>query len=163
MGAPNLYTLLDVETEVESVFAAYLGTTLGLPTVTSDSNTVLVTPRVEIICELIDEGMNQATIPSGSLAGTVLYSQKHVRITIDLIYSPARPQNPGTLRGTLREASANYPSLKAAFAVHGYYLLAPDTLRQTAGARTIDRVEKTETLRTVYEAVLFINPLGYPA
>ena len=165
MPAPNLATLLDIETEVESVFYGYLATTLGLPAVESDSNTTLVTPRLEVICELIDEGMVQQTIPGGSLSGTVLYTQKHVRLTLDLTYSPARPtqQTPNVLRGTLRQASANYPALKTAFAVNGYYLLAPDTLRQTAGSRTIDRQEKTETMRTVMEAVFFINPLGFPA
>src|ERR1035438_6898657 len=122
MPAPNLHTLLDIETEVESVFYGYLFTTLGLPAIESDSSTTLVTPRLEIVCELLDEGMNQQTIPTCSLAGTVLYVQKHTRITLDLTYSPARPQSPNVLRGTLRQAGANYPALKAAFAVNGYYL-----------------------------------------
>lgn len=163
MPAPNLYTLLDIETEVEGVLNAYLGTTLGLPTVASDSNETLPTPRVEIVCELISEGMNQQTIPSGSLAGTVLYTQKNTRITLDLTYSPARPQTPNVLRGTLRQVFANYPALKTAFATHHYYLLAPDSLRQVGGGRTVDVAEKTETLRTVLEAVFFIDPLGFPA
>ena len=163
MPAPNLQTLLDIETEVETVFYNYLATTLSLPAVASDSNMVLVTPRLEVICELLDEGMNQQTIPSGSLAGTVLYTQKHTRITLDLTYSPARPQTPNVLRGTLRQVGANYPALKAAFAVNKYYLLAPDTLRQVSGGRTIDATEKTETLHTVMDAVFFIDPRGFPA
>ena len=165
MAAPNLYTLLDIETEVETVFANYLSNTLGLPAITSDTNATLVTPRVEVKCELLDEGMVQQTIPSGSLAGTVLYTQKHVRLTVDLVYSPARPttQTPNVLRGTLRQAGANYPAIKTAFAVNGYYLLAPDTLRQVNGGRVVENTEKTETMRTIYEAVFFINPLGFPA
>jgi hypothetical protein len=162
MPAPNLATLLDIETEVETVFYNYLATTLSLPAIKSDTNATLPTPRLEIICELIDEGMNQQQIQSGSLAGTVLYTQKHCRITLDLTYSPARPQSPNVLRGTLRQIGANYPALKAAFAVNGYYLLSADTLRQVSGARTVDTMEKTETLRTVYDATFFINPLGYP-
>ena len=163
MPAPNLHTLLDIETEVETVLYNYLATTLSLPAIASDSNTTLVTPRLEVKCELISEGMNQQTIPSGSLAGTVLYTQKNTRVTLDLTYSPARPQTPNVLRGTLRQVAANYPAIKAAFAMNGYYLLAPDTLRQTGGGRTIDTGEKTETLRTIFDAVFFINPLGFPA
>ena len=163
MAAPNLATLLDIETEVESIFYSYLATSLGLPATKSDSNTTLPTPRLEILAELIDEGMTQQTIPSGSLAGTVLYTQKHVRLTLDLIYSPARPQSQNVLRGKLRQASANYPALKTLFAVNSYYSLAPDTLRQVNGGRIIDKTEKTETMRTVMELVLFINPSGFPA
>lgn len=162
-AAPNLPTLLDVETEAEKVFETYLGTMLGLPAVPSDSGSTLVTPRVEVICTLMDEGMHQITIPSGSLAGTTLYDQKQVKLQIDLVYSPAVAQSPGTLRGTLRQAFANYPALKAQFAVNGYYGLAPDTLRQVGGGRSIDQTEKTERITTVMQAVLFIMPTGFPA
>lgn len=162
-AAPNLATLLDVETEVEGVFLAYLVTALGLPAVASDSNATLVTPRVEVTCTLLEEGTHQATIPSGSLAGTTLYDQKLVKVGIDLTYSPALVQNPGLLRGTLREAMANYPALKAQFAVNGYYAIAPDTLRQVAGSRAIDDTEKTETIATVLQAVVFIMATGFPS
>jgi hypothetical protein len=163
MPAPNLQTLLDIETEVETVLYNYLFTTLALPATATDTNATQVTPRLEVICELLDEGMNQQTIPSGSLAGTVLYTQKNCRVTLNLTYSPARPQSPNVLRGTLRQVTANYPAIKAAFAVNSYYLLAPDTLRQVGGGRTVDSMEKTETLRTVLQPVFFINPSGFPA
>lgn len=162
-AAPNLATLLDIETEVEGVFFSYLSGVLGLPATESDSNQTLPTPRVEIICTLMEEGMHQVTIPSGSLAGTSLYDQKLVRLAIDLTYSPARVQSPNLLRGQLREAFANYPALKALFAVHGYYGLAPDTLRQVGGSRTINDQEKTETITTTLQAVFFIMASGFPS
>lgn len=165
MPAPDVPTLLDVETEVEGVFYAYLGTALGLPAVESDSNTTLVTPRVEIVCTLLDEGPHQYTVPAGVAAGLTYYDQKRVQLKIDLIYAPdsAATQTPGVLRGKLRQVFGNWSAIKAQFAVHGYYGLASDTLRQTAGSRVTDSPEpKTETISTTLEAVVFIMPGGWP-
>lgn len=164
MPAPDLPTLLDVETEVEGVFNAYLGTALGLPTETGDSNTILVTPRVEIVCTLLDEGEHQYTIPSGSNAGLTFYDQKRVQIKIDLVYAPdVAAQLPGTLRGKLRQVFGNYNAIKAAFAVHNYYGIASDTLRQISGSRVVDTPEdETETISTTLEATVFIMPSAYP-
>lgn len=156
----TLTTLLDTETEVERAFAAYLGTTLGLPTVTSDSDTTLVTPRVEIACTVTGDGGHEFTIPSGTNAGLRLYDQKMVEIRIDLVYEPGAPtdQAPGTKRGTLRKVLANYNALATAFATNGYYLLAPTTLQQTAGARVANDPEpESERLSTTLTAVVFLN------
>ncbi len=163
MPAPDIPTLLDVETEVEGVFNAYLGTALGLPTVQSDSNTTLPTPRVEIVCTLLDEGPHQFTIPSGVNAGLSYYDQKRIRIQVDLVYAPDFAQTPGTLRGKLRQVFGNWEAIKTQFAVHGYYGLASDTLRQVGGDRRVDDPEaKTERITTVLDAVVFIMPAAWP-
>lgn len=165
MPAPDVPTLLDVETEVEGVFNAYLGTSLGLPAVESDSNGTLVTPRIEIVCTLLEEGPHQYTVPAGAAAGLSYYDQKRVQIKVDLVYAPDKTsQAPGVLRGKLRQLFGNWSAIKAQFAVHGYYGLASDTLRQIAGSRETDKPEpKTETISTTLEAVVFIMPGGWPS
>lgn len=164
MAAPDIPTLLDVETEVEGVFNAYLGTTLSLPTVKSDSNTILVTPRVEIVCTLTEEGQHQFTIPTGVNAGLTFYDQKRVQVKIDLIYAPDKTlQAPGTLRGKLRQVFGNFEAIKNQFAVNGYYGIASDSLRQIGGNRTTDDPElKTERISTTLDAVLFVMPAAWP-
>ena len=163
MAAPDIPTLLDVETEIEGIFTAYLGTSLGLPTVASDTDTTLVTPRVEIVATLVDEGPHQFTIPTGVNAGLSYYDQKRVRIQVDLIYAPDWPQSPGTLRGKLRQVFGNYRAIATQFAVNGYYGIAPDTLRQVGGDRRVQDPEvETERLSTQLEAVVFIMPAAWP-
>ena len=162
----TLVTLLDTETEVERAFAAYLGTTLGLPTVTSDSDSVLVTPRVEIVCTVNSDGGHEFTIPSGANAGLRLYDQKNVTVLIDLVYEPGAPtsQAPGTKRGTLRKVLANYNAISAAFATNGYYFLAPTTLQQTGGGRSANDPEKeSERLSTVLTATVFLSQAALAA
>lgn len=162
----TLVTLLDTETEVERAFAAYLGTTLGLPTVTSDSDTTLVTPRVEIVCVVNSDGGHEFTIPSGTNAGLRLYDQKNVTVNIDLVYEPGAPasQSPGTKRGTLRKVLANFNAIAAAFATNGYYFLAPTTLQQTGGSRTANDPEKeSERLSTTLTATVFLSQAALAA
>ena len=48
-----LYTILDIEGEVESVFKTYLTSTLGLAiSVSSDTDSHLTTPRIEVLAVL---------------------------------------------------------------------------------------------------------------
>ena len=162
MAAPNLQTLLDVETEVERAFVAYLTGTLQLPAAGSDSNDTLVTPRVEAIASLVSEGSHIYTVPSGTYAGRYFYDQKAIRVTLDLVYSPSWGQGQGNLRGLLRVALSDYDGILASFATNGYLFLAKASLQQTDGDRTIDTGEKTETIRTVVEGTYFINPAAYP-
>ena len=103
-------------------------------------------------------------IPSGSSAGLWVHDQKLTNLRIDLVFSPALVQSPGTLRGTLREALINYEALKAQFAINGYYRLATrETLRQVNGSQSVDNLEKTETISTILAPVFFIDPNGWPA
>ncbi len=162
----TLPVLLDVESEVERAFAAYLGTTLSLPVVRSDSDSTLVTPRIEIVATLNSEGPHEFTIPSGTNAGLRLYDQKSVSLQIDLIYEPGAPtsQSPGTLRGKLRQAFLNYPAIAAALATNGYYLIAPTTLQQTGGNRVANDPEpESERLSTTLTAVFFISQTALAA
>jgi hypothetical protein len=155
----TLITILDVETEVEtclqSIFAA---APFSLPAIASDSATDLLTPRVEVVAEVVQWGPHQITPASGTFAGVAIYDQFRVRATIALVYQPEQAQTPGTLRGKLRQVLTGWTAIKTAFAVRNYLIPTGDTLRQVGGGRTIQQEEKTETLLTTLELVVFLNP-----
>lgn len=163
MPAPSLAVLLDVETEVERAFNAVLGTSLSLPTVVSDSDSVLVTPRVEIIATLMEQGPHQNVIPVGPAAGRRIYDFFRVQVAIDLVYAPESSQSPGTKRGTLRQALTDVGALRTAFATNGYYFFAEDSLRQISGSREIDRDEGRERISTVVELIVQVSMAAVPA
>jgi hypothetical protein len=155
----TLATLLDVETEVETCFQSILAAApFNLPAIASDSATDLLTPRVDVIAEVIRWGPHQITPASGTYAGVAVYDQFAVRLTLALIYQPEQAQSPGTLRGQLRQVLTGWTAMKAAFAVRNYLIPTGDSLRQTGGGRTINNDERTETLTTSLEFVCFLNP-----
>ena len=153
----TLATVLDIETEVETVFYNYLATTLGITGVSkSDSATDQLTPRIGVVATLELDGWHQTTIASGTFAGRTLYDQKKVKLDLDLVYNPAGAQGQAALRGTLRKVLTDFVAIQTQFAVNGLYFLAPETLRQTDGDRVIDTEEKTETIKMTLEMELFI-------
>jgi hypothetical protein len=117
-----------------------------------------MTPRVEVVSVLQSEGWHQTNITSGAYAGRTLYDQYKVRLQLDVVFNPAAGQSQATLRGTLRKALTDFSALQTAFAINAYYLLAPETLRQTDGDRVIDDAEKTETIKMTLEMELFLVP-----
>jgi hypothetical protein len=155
----TLITILDVETEVEtclqSLFAA---APFSLPALASDTATDLRTPRIDVVAEVIQWGPHQITPASGTFAGVAIYDQFRVRANLALIYQPEHAQSQGQLRGALRQVLTGWTAMKAAFAVRGYLIPTSDMLRQIAGGRTIQNDEKTETLLTTLELVVFLNP-----
>lgn len=161
----TLETLLDVETEIESVFATYLGTTLGLPVFKSDSDTSVSTPRIEVFATVEEMGPHQWMIPAGTYAGRRIYDQFRVSVNIDLVFSPhwnassnvASNRKASALRGGLRRCLSDWRGLQGAFTTGGLLNLASDSLRQTAGSRTIDDAEKEETITTVFGGQFFLN------
>ena len=160
---------LDIETEAEKVFGAYLGTTLGLPTVTSDSNASVTTARIEVFATVEQMGPHQLTIASGTYAGRRLYDQFLVTIAIDLVYSPywnatsaGSTHTAAALRGGLRRCLSDWRGLEGAFASDGLLSLAPDSLRQISGSRTINDAEKEEKISTHVSAMLFLVPTLIP-
>lgn len=160
----TLITILDIETEVETVFYNYITNTLGIATgEVSDTNTEQMTPRVQVVATLQADGWHQTNIASGVYAGRTLYDQFKVRLQLDIVYNPAAGQSQATLRGTLRKALTDFNTIQTGFAVHAYYLLAPETLHQTDGDRVIDDREKTETIRTTLEMELFLVPAALTA
>lgn len=155
----TLITLLDVETEVETTLKTYLATTpYSLDAIASDSATDILTPRLEVVAEVVKWGPHQHTPASGTFAGVAIYDQFAIRSNLSIVYQPEQGQAPGTIRGTLRKALSNWTGLQAAFASHNYLFLMGDSLRQTGGSRTIDDAEKTETLNSTLEMVVFLNP-----
>ncbi len=155
----TLITLLDVETEVETCFQSiFAASPFSLPALTSDTATDLLTPRVDVVAEVIGWGPHQITPASGTFAGLAIYDQFRVRANLALVYQPEHAQGQGQLRGTLRRVLSDWTAIKAAFAVRAYLLPTGDTLRQVGGGRTIQNDEKTETLLSTLELVVFLNP-----
>jgi len=160
----TLATILDVETEVELSLKTFLAATpYSLGAITTDTAAALTTPRVEVQTEVVRWGPHQHTPATGTYAGTAIYDQFALRVRLDLVYQPEQSQSPGTKRGTIRAALSNWTGLKAAFATRNYLMVVGDTLRQIDGSRTIDNAEKTETLSTVLELVVFLNPAAVAA
>ncbi len=160
----TLETILNIETEVESVLDAFLsGSPYSLSAGGTDTATRLTTPRTEIKCEVVKSGPHQYNITSGTYNGTNIFDQFQLRVRVDVVYQPEQGQGPGGIRGTVRKALANWTGIKAGFASNAYLLLAQDTLRQIDGGRTINDEDKTETLSTVYEVVAFLNPVALNA
>lgn len=155
----TLVTLLDVETEVETVLDAFFSASpYSLAAIGSDTAAALTTPRVEIVAEVVRWGPHQHTIASGTFAGRAVYDQFQLRLSLDVVYQPEHAQGPGTIRGTVRKALTDWVGLKAAFASRNYLLPAPDTFRQIDGSRLIVDEQKTERLQTILELVVFLNP-----
>jgi len=160
----TLITILDVETEVETAWKTLLSIApYSLGAITSDTATEVTTPRVECVAEVMQWGPHQLTIPSGTFSGRSVYDQFMIRMRLDVVYQPEHAQGQATIRGTLRKALTDWTGIKAAFATNGYLFVAGDTLRQTAGSRIIDDTEKTETLSTILEFVVFLNPAALTA
>lgn len=163
MAAPDLQTLLDVETEAERAFTEYLTDTLQLPAISSDSDSDLQTPRLGVVATLLREGGQVHQQLTGTYAGRYFWVQKFVRIQLDLTYSPSAGQNQQGMRGLLRSCLSDYDGIVAEFATVGYYLPPKATIIQTDGSRTIDDAEKTETISTTLEIQLWLQPSAIPA
>lgn len=156
----TLEQLLDVETETEGVFRAYLATIVTAATsYASDSNTELPTPRIGVVSTLIEQGRHQITIPTGTYANRPVYDQFRIRLDLSLVYDPSYSQGQASLRGKLRVALTAYSALQSAFNNNAYLILAPDTLRQVDGSREIDDENKQETINTTVEGMFFLNPV----
>lgn len=164
---PSLEQLQDVETEVEFAFGTYLRTGLNITdTFVSDSQQDLPTPRVDCSAILIEQGPHQNVIPAGTYAGRRIYDNNKVRVAINLVYAPdwvATATTPGFLRGTLRKLLTDYYGVQANLQTHALLMLAPDTLRQVDGDRTIDNERKEETITCVIEGQFFFNPAALAA
>lgn len=159
----DIQTLLDVETEVERAFVAYLTGTLQLPALGSDSDPDVQTPRIEATATLLSDYPHVYQARAGAYAGRYFYIQKRVSLALNLVYNPAWGQDKGSLRGLLRAALTDWDGIQAGFATNGYLLLAKATLIQTDGGRTIDNAEKTETISTSLEMQVFLNTVAIDA
>lgn len=157
--AVALETLLDVETEIESVFSTYLTTALpGTSVITSDSNTTVGTPRVEVTAVVENQPTHQYTITGGVYAGRRLYDFWRVRVTLNLVYAPGYSQSQGTLRGKLRKVLTDFAGVKSALAAHNYLYLASDTYNVNSGWRTVDSDLKEERIACTVDAIFGLNP-----
>lgn len=154
----TLETLLDVEAEVEAVLDTFLSAApYSLGAVASDSATEVTTPRINIVAEVMKWGPHQFTPTSGTYSGRAIYDQFLVRVSLEVVYQPEHAQGQGSMRGKLRKALTDWTGIQAGFATRNYLHPTGDTLRQEDGGRTIDNEEKTETLSTVLQFVVFLN------
>lgn len=155
----TLVAILDVEAAVESAWDTLFSAALaGTSVIPSDTATEVVTPRMECVATVTKWGPHQHTIATGTFAGRAVYDMFVVRSDLRLVYQPEHAQGQGTLRGQLRKALTDWTAIQAAFATLNYYYPMGDTLRQTDGDRQIDNEEKTETISTTLELVVFLNP-----
>lgn len=159
----TLETVLNVETEVESVIKTLLASTYGLGAVTTDTAAALTTPRVECIAVVTRWGPHQYQIAGGTYAGRHIYDQFQLRLAIDVVYQPEHGQGQGSIRGKLRKALSDRAGLESGFNSNAYLYHAPDSLRQIDGGRIVDTDENTETLSTVLELVVFARPAALEA
>jgi hypothetical protein len=160
----TLATILDVETEVELCFKTLLAATpYSLGAVGTDTATELTTPRVECIAEVVRWGPHQHTPATGTYAGVAIYDQFALRLRLDVVYQPEHAQGQATIRGKLRHVLCDWSAMKTAFLTRNYLYAAPDTLRQVDGGRSINSEDKTETLSTGLELVVFVNPAALVA
>lgn len=162
MSAPDLATLLNVEPEVESVLAAYLANLMGVAVMTSDSDQIEFTPRVEIVATVLEQGPHQNIVQTGVYAGRRFYDFFRVSIAIDVVYAPSAQQNAGTIRGKVRSAFTDYQGIAAGFAINGYLLLASDSFRQNAGSRSVNADQKEARTSSTLDCVFQINPAAIP-
>lgn len=154
----TLDQLMDVETEVENCFATYLGTIVTASTFyKSDANVENDTPNIGVVATLIEQGRHQVTIPTGTYSGRPVYDQFRVKVDLTLKYDPSYSQGQASLRARLRVGLSAYQAIQTQFDSNRYLVLAPDTLRQIDGDRTIDDEAKEETIRTTLEGIFFFN------
>jgi hypothetical protein len=154
----TLVTILDVEAEVERAWAAMLSAApYSLSATGSDTAAALTTPRTEVKAEVLRWGPHQFTPTGGASAGSALYDNFLVRLSLDVVFQPEHAQGQGSIRGKLRVALRDWTRLKAAFATNGYLLVDPDSLRQTGGGRDIDDEEKMETIKTELEFGVWLS------
>jgi len=164
----TLEAWLDVETEVERVFAVYLGTTLGLTVKKSDSDADLTVPRIDIVAMVHQMGPHRMIIASGTYANRQIYDQFVVTLGVDLTFSPFAQVNisatptAAAYRGSLRRCLSDWDGIQSAFASGGLLYLARDTIRQIDGNRSIDSEAKTETITTKLSAGVFLIPTVVP-
>ena len=168
MAAPDFGTLMDIETEVESVFVSILNESFqsnGFSVIASGSDPSVerVTPLCTVVACRQSEGRHQTVVPVGQYAGRAVYDRFDVAVVIAVDYSPDWMNGQGgrQIRGVIREAVAQFEAIKAQFAVNDYYRLAPDTLRQIGGRREYDQ-NKVASQTHEYIMTLFISPNGWP-
>ncbi len=155
----TLAQLMDIEAEVEGSFKTFLATIVTAATIyKGDSNEENDTPNIGLVATLIEQGRHQITVPTGTYAGRPIYDQFRVRVDMALRYDPSFSQGQATIRAQLRVGLTDYTGIQAALNTNGYLILAPDTLRQIDGDRTIDDEAKEETISTVLEGIFFLNP-----
>lgn len=155
----TLFDLLDVETEIERAFKTYLSGVVTASTIyQSDSNVENDSPALGVVAVLVEQGRHQITVSTGAYTGRPIYDQFRVRVDIALRYDPSYAQGQATIRSQLRVGLTGYQALQTEFNTNGYLILAPDTLRQIDGDRTIDDEAKEETISTTVEGMFFLNP-----
>lgn len=157
---PTLQQMMDVEGEIETSFATFLGTIVTAATIyKGDSNTENDSPNLGVVATLIEQGRHQITVPTGTYVNRPIYDQFRVRVDLALRYDPSFSQGQATIRAQLRVGLTDYAGIQAALNTNGYLILAPDTLRQIDGDRTIDDEAKEETISTTLEGMFFLNPV----
>lgn len=154
----TLAQLLDVETETEACFKAYLQTIVTAASIyKSDENVDNQTPSVRLVSALVEQGNHQRTVATGAYTGRPVYDMFRVRTTFDLVYDPSFSQGQANLRAQLRLGLTAYAAIATYFNANNYLILAPDTLRQVGGSRTIDDQNKEEAINFTMEGIYFFG------
>lgn len=154
----TLEQLMDIEANTEAPFKSYLQTLVTAASIyRSDENVQNQTPSIRLVSSLVEQGNHQITIATGTYTGRPVYDMFRVRTTFDLVYDPSFSQGQANLRSQLRVGLSAYAAIATYFSASGYLVLAPDTLRQIDGSRTIDDQSKEETINFTMEGIYFFN------
>jgi len=153
---PTIQELMDIEGQVETAIAAHLTAKLLPALATNDGTPVeLDLPRVEITATVQGEGPHQRRV--GAID---VYDQFSVAFTITLMVSANANQSSSAYRGLMRAVMLDRPAIQTLLAD---LIIAPDSYRQTGGARTVEREQDAETIEASYAMEVFVKPASWPA
>jgi hypothetical protein len=161
MSAPDLETLFDFESQVETAFVALLKAQ-NIDAVGTDRSDILNTPRVEVSASVTRQGPHEHVVASGSLANRRVYDQIQVSVELAVVADPSASQSAGNLRGLLRKALLFIPasSLNAELS---YLEVMAESLRQTRGQRTARATEGAVDSMSGLDLEVFIKDSAWPA
>jgi hypothetical protein len=161
MSAPDLETLLDHETQIESAIVTLLQAQ-KIPAVRTDGNETLETPRVEVVATVGPQGMHQAVISSGTLANARVYDMFAVGVDVSLVVDLSAGQPVQNLRGLLRKAII-YITPANLNAQLTYLTVAEESVRQTSGTRAAEDSGKVIRLTCGLTLIAAIKSSAWPA
>jgi hypothetical protein len=153
---PTIEALMDIEGQVESAVTTHLTAKL-LPALKTNTGTPvdLELPRVECEAVVSGEGPHQRNVGSAAV-----YDQFQVDFAVRLMASANADQDIPAYRGLMRAVMLDRVAIQTLL---DDLIIAPDSYRQTGGARTVERDQDAEIVEANYSMQVFVKPASWPA